>query len=192
MDAIIDITGVILQTERLILRPWRETDLQDFFEYASVEGVGLMAGWPAHESIEKSREILGRFIAGKHTFALELKKSGKVIGSLGIESSERRQLPEPYASQLGRELGYVLTKDYWGLGLMTEAVKAVIPYCFTECGCEFLTINYYQENQRSARIAEKCGFRPLLQVPDYPTLYGTTTSCLTILEKQRWESSAKL
>ncbi|MBR0131086.1 MAG: GNAT family N-acetyltransferase, partial [Firmicutes bacterium] len=102
MDAKIDITNTVLETERLILRPWKESDLQDFFEYASVDGVGQMAGWLPHESIEQSRDILSRFIAHKHTFALELKENGKVIGSLGIESSERRQLPEPYASRMGR------------------------------------------------------------------------------------------
>ncbi len=192
MDAKIDIRNVILETERLILRPWKASDLEDFYEYASVDGVGQMAGWNPHKSIEESRGILDRFIAGSHQFALELKENGKVIGSLGIESSERRGLPEPYASQPGRELGYVLSKDYWGRGLMTEAVRRAIRYCFEEAGCEFLTINYYQENLRSARVAEKCGFRPLLLVAGYPTLYGTTTAHLTILEKQQWESSAKL
>lgn len=193
MDAKIEITNTVLETERLILRPWKESDLQDFFEYASVDGVGQMAGWLPHESIEQSRDILSRFIAHKHTFALELKENGKVIGSLGIESSERRQLPEPYTSRMGRELGYVLSKDYWGRGLMTEAVQRVIPYCFENCGCEFLTINYYQENRRSARVAEKNGFRLLLKTPDYPTVLGKTTSCLTILEKREWEIlSAKM
>ena len=74
MNAPIDISTVVLQTERLTLRPWRETDLEDFYAYASVDGVGQMAGWTPHQSREESREILGHFIAGKHTFALELKE----------------------------------------------------------------------------------------------------------------------
>ena len=82
MNVPIDITQVTLKTKRLLLRPWKPTDLDDFYEYASVDGVGQMAGWAPHESIEVSREILDRFISGKHVFALE--HEGKVIGSLGI------------------------------------------------------------------------------------------------------------
>ena len=49
MNAAVDISNVILETERLILRPWKLEDLEDFYEYASVDGVGEMAGWPHHE-----------------------------------------------------------------------------------------------------------------------------------------------
>ena len=48
MNKPIDISNVIIQTERLILRPWKEADLNDFYEYASVDGVGQMAGWVPH------------------------------------------------------------------------------------------------------------------------------------------------
>ena len=80
MNKPIDITGVVLTTARLTLRPWRESDLPDFYEYASVDGVGQMAGWNPHRNAEESRMILSHFIEGKHVFALEYK--GKVIGSL--------------------------------------------------------------------------------------------------------------
>ena len=55
MNADIDLSNVVLKTERLILRPWKETDLDDFYEYASVDGVGVMAGWNRHTSIRKSK-----------------------------------------------------------------------------------------------------------------------------------------
>ena len=79
MNTPIDITGITLTTERLLLRPWRESDLADFHEYARVDGVGQMAGWAPHRDLEESRQILSRFIAGKRTFALE--HNGKVIGT---------------------------------------------------------------------------------------------------------------
>ena len=85
MNAPVDVTNIRIETDRLILRAWRETDLADFYEYASVEGVGEMAGWNHHQSMEESRRILDFFISGKKTFALELKENGKVIGSLGLE-----------------------------------------------------------------------------------------------------------
>ena len=62
MNAPIDVTGVELHTQRLTLRPWRQSDLEDFFEYASVEGVGQMAGWLPHKDISETQNILDSFI----------------------------------------------------------------------------------------------------------------------------------
>ena len=57
MNAEIDISNVVLRTERLILRPWRESDLDDFFEYASVDGVGEMAGWSVNRRSASSAAV---------------------------------------------------------------------------------------------------------------------------------------
>ena len=70
MNAEIDITGVVIMTDRLTLRPWEYNDLDDFYEYASVEGVGEMAGWSHHKSKDESKTILNLFVRGKKTFAL--------------------------------------------------------------------------------------------------------------------------
>ena len=158
MNTTIDISNTILTTERLVLRPWKETDLDDMYEYASVPGVGEMAGWPHHKSREESAEIISRFIKGKHTFALEL--DGKVIGSLGIEEYEESLFPQLNELKC-REIGYVLSKDYWGRGLMAEAVKRVISYCFTELKLDALLCGHYEWNTQSGRVQEKCGFRHL-------------------------------
>lgn len=110
MNIKIDISNIVIKTERLVLRPWKETDLDDFFEYAGVDGVGEMAGWTHHKTKEESKSILDSFINEKKTFAIEY--SGKVIGSLGIENYKENELPE-FNNKLGRELGFVLSKDYW-------------------------------------------------------------------------------
>ena len=155
MIAPVDVTDIRIETQRLILRPWRETDLQDLYEYASVPGVGEMAGWKHHGSLDESRMILDMFIRGKKTFALELKSTGRVVGSLGLEEPD----PDPTdAEQYGREIGYVLSKDYWGMGIMTEAVRAVIEYCFLALNFDFLTCGHFLRNDRSRRVVEKCGF----------------------------------
>ena len=75
MLAPVDITGVHLETERLILRPWTQDDLEDFYAYASIDGLGQMAGWTPHRCVEESEFILSHFIAGKKTLALELKET---------------------------------------------------------------------------------------------------------------------
>ena len=163
MNAPIDVTNIRIETERLILRPWRETDAEDFYEYASVPGVGEMAGWAHHENMEKSLQILELFIREKKTFALELKENGKVIGSLGLEEADRAD-PELKEKQ-GRKVGYVISKDYWGRGLMPEAVRSVIAYCFELLHYDFLTCGHFLWNSQSRRVIEKCGFLFLKEVP---------------------------
>ncbi len=163
-------SAVRLETERLILRPWRETDLEDFYAYAQVDGVGQMAGWLPHESMEKSRRILEMFIAEDKTLALEEKATGKVIGSLGLELLHN--LDASFDDLQGREIGYVLSKDYWGQGLMPEAVKAVIDYCFDTLSYDFLACGYFQWNHQSRRVNEKMGFRFYKEV-EHETRYGT-------------------
>ena len=171
MNAPVDVTNIRIETDRLILRPWRQEDLEDFYEYARVDGVGQMAGWQPHESMEKSQAILDCFIREKKTFALELKESGKVIGSLGLETRGRNVgIPEEL---LGREIGYVLSKDYWGKGLMPEAVKAVIDYCFSVLGFDYLTCGHFVRNNQSRRVIEKCGFHFLTEY-DFETRMGTS------------------
>ena len=169
MNALIDISGVRLKTERLLLREWSMDDLSDLFEYAKVDGVGQMAGWPPHRNIEESKTILARFIAGKRTFCIEY--DGKAIGSVGIEKYKEEVFPE-YQEKKGREIGYVLSKDYWGRGFMTESVKAVIAYCFDVLDLDFLACGHFLHNQRSWRVQEKCGFvhRKLIK---YETVLGT-------------------
>lgn len=155
MNAPIDVTHIRIETERLILRSWQETDAADLYEYASVEGVGEMAGWCHHRDSEDSRAVLNMFIRDKKTFALELKENGKVIGSLGLEPLGADPAE---GEKYGREIGYVLSKEYWGRGLMPEAVRSVIDYCFHTLGYDYLTCGHFPQNDQSRRVIEKCGF----------------------------------
>ena len=173
MNKQIDITGVVLTTDRLTLRPWRESDLADFYEYASVDGVGQMAGWNPHRNAEESKEILSRFIAGKKVFALEYR--GKVIGSLGVEEYREDLYPELDALQ-GREIGYVLSRAYWGRGLMPEAVRAVINWLFHVEKLDFIICGHFVRNNQSRRVIEKCGFRYIKTV-EFETRFDTVETC---------------
>lgn len=169
MNAEIDITNVRLTSDRLVLRPWKETDLSDFYEYARVDGVGQMAGWKPHSNIEESKTILSHFIQGKNCFALEYR--GKVIGSLGIEAYNEENYPE-FHDLRGREIGYVLSKEYWGQGLMPEAVQTVIAYLFERVQLDFILVGHFDWNRQSRRVVEKCGFTYIKTV-DYKTRYDT-------------------
>ena len=168
MNAPIDITNVTLTTPRLTLRPWRQEDLLDFYAYAKVDGVGQRAGWAPHKDLAESQTILNLFIQGKRTFAIEYQ--GKAIGSIGIEEYKEACHPD-LADLKGRELGYALSKDYWGQGLMPEAVQAVIRYLFGTVGLDFLLVYHFVWNDRSRRVIEKCGFRYIKDV-SYETRLG--------------------
>ena len=169
MNAPVDVTSWYLETNRLILRPWRESDLEDLYEYASAEGVGEMAGWTHHKDMEESRRILKMFQWENKTLAIVFRKNGKVIGSLGMEPVKEH--PEIPGDLQGRELGYVLSRDYWGRGLMPEAVSAVIDYCFRVLGFDYLHCAHFIRNIQSRRVIEKCGFRHFADAP-YMTQLG--------------------
>lgn len=160
MNANFKIGELVIETERLILRPFQQSDLRDFNEYASVPGVGEMAGWEHHETIEKTQEILDLFIKEDKTFAIVFKKNNKVIGSLGVEEYGLEEKLTEFENYYGREIGYVLAKDYWGKGIMPEAVGAVIHDLFNHLNLDFLICGYYDFNNQSKRVQEKCGFKP--------------------------------
>ena len=160
MNATFKINGKVLETQRLILREFNKNDLTDFYEYASVDGVGEMAGWSHHENIETTKEILNSFIKDNKVFSIVYKENNKVIGSLGVEKYGMEDKLDEFKDLYGREIGYVLSKDYWGKGLMPEAVKCVINYLFDECNLDFIICGYYLFNNQSKRVQEKCGFKP--------------------------------
>ena len=146
----------IIRTERLVLRPFRMTDAADLYEFASDPEVGRNAGWKPHESPEESMEAAASFIRGEDpVFALALPgENGKVIGSVGLSGDDSRGLKTSRALMLG----YVLSRQYWGHGYMTEGVRAVLRYAFSLPGVSMVTVRHYPHNSRSRRVIEKLGF----------------------------------
>ena len=142
-----------LESERLILRSWTLEDLDDFYEYAKNDNVGPNAGWKPHESKEESEKILKSFIKNNEVWAIEYKENKKVIGSIGLHKDEMRM------GIKAKMLGYVLSKDYWGKGLMTEAAKEVIKYGFEKEELDLISVRHFRFNDRSKRVIEKCGFK---------------------------------
>jgi putative acetyltransferase len=142
-----------IETERLILRGWRIGDLDDLYEYAKNPDVGSMTGWEPHSSKEVSLSFLKSFIENDERWAIVLKENGKVIGSLKIYPDRDRGKYD------ARYINYVLSADYWGRGIMTEAVKRVIKYAFEEMNIDLISVFHYPHNIRSKRVIEKCGFQ---------------------------------
>jgi len=141
-----------LETERLILRPWNTEDAEDFYEYAKHPEVGLNGGWPPHTSREESLQVIQYFIEANDIWAIVLKESNRVIGSVGLHADSKR----PNISV--KELGFVIGADHWGEGLATEAAKGAVAHAFEELNLDLLSTYHKTFNARAKRVIEKCGF----------------------------------
>ena len=90
-----------------------------------------------------------------------------------------------------RALGFVLSKDYWGRGLMPEAVNAVIRWLFEEQELDAILCAHFDCNTRSARVQQKCGFR-FLKESSYKTNYGTVEKdIINVLYREAWENGIR-
>ena len=143
---------MILETERLILRPWREDDAEELYKYASDREVGPPAGWPPHTSVENSLEIIRTVLSAPETYAVCLKESGKPIGSIGFHRNDLAEANDEY------ELGYWIGKPFWGQGLIPEASREMLRYAFEDLGMNRIWCGYYDGNEKSRRVQEKLGF----------------------------------
>lgn len=156
----------MLQTERLVLRCFEPSDAVDVFAYAQSPNVGPMAGWKPHQTIDESRAVVRCFITGGEVWAIVEKKSGRVIGSIGLHRDGKRSIAAT------RDLGYTLGESYWGQGYGTEACRAVLRYAFETLGCEVLSVGHFPTNHKSKRLIRKLGFtyegtlRHAIRLPD--------------------------
>lgn len=159
---------MLIETERLYLRPWRVEDAEDLYELAKDPEVGPAAGWPAHKDAEESRQIILTVLAAPETYVMIRKEDGNLIGSIGLkfgEDSTSELQDEP-------ELGYWIGRAYWGRGYATEAAKAMIIRAFEECHAHAVWCCHYEGNHRSQRVIEKCGFHYIRTNPEGDTLLG--------------------
>ena len=166
-----------LNSERLILRNWQESDSSDLYEYAKSELVGPNAGWKPHQNEEESKEIIKMFIKNNDSYAIVLKSENKVIGSIGLH---HRKPDETLNDLKQREIGYVLIPNYWGKGFIPEAVNCLLNYGFNELNLDLIWCGHFDFNNNSKRVNEKCGFnyqftkrekRKLLDNQEVNTLY---------------------
>ena len=146
---------MILETERLRLRPWEEADAESLYEYAKDERIGPATGWSAHTSVENSREIIKTVLSAPENYAVCLKEDNRAIGCVGLTVGTdcRLDLPENEG-----EIGYWIGVPFWGRGLIPEAVRSLIRHAFDDLALVRLWCGYFDGNEKSKRVTEKCGF----------------------------------
>ena len=142
----------IVETQRLILRPWREDDAAELYKYARDPRVGPSAGWEVHKDEADSLNILRTVLMKENTWAVTIKGSDEPVGSIGYFpcGSER--------AQGAPEIGYWIGVPFWGQGYIPEAVKALISRCFDD-GAAAVWCAHFKDNDKSRRVIEKCGFK---------------------------------
>ena len=178
---------MILQTKRLILRPWREDDAEELYKYASDPEVGPPAGWPPHTSVENSREIIRTVLSAPETYAVCLKEDGKPIGSVGFHRNDLAEQDDEY------ELGYWIGKPFWGQGLIPEASREMLRYAFEDLGMNRIWCGYYDGNEKSRRVQEKLGFvyHHTTEGLEVKQMNETRTGHVMLMTREQWEKVSK-
>lgn len=141
-----------LETERLILRKITLEDVEDMYTYGSNEEVSKYVTWETHKTLSDTKEYI-EFILNQYEnkkiapWGIEYKENGKFIGTIDFVSW---QIKHNIA-----EIGYVISQDYWGKGIVTEAVNEVIKFGFNNMDLVRIQARCDIENIGSARVMEK-------------------------------------
>ncbi|MBQ4251983.1 MAG: GNAT family N-acetyltransferase [Erysipelotrichaceae bacterium] len=139
-----------IETPRLLLRPFEMSDLRDVHEYCRQPGIGEMAGWKHHPTLNYTRGILLLWIIEGCRFAVVYKPENRVIGHVTVNYDND-------GDKTVRDLGFVLNRDYHHQGIMSEIAVPVIEELKKE-GIRRLTASCYQDNENSRRLLERIGF----------------------------------
>lgn len=176
---------MILETERLILRRWEESDAEDLYKYASNPDVGPIAGWLAHQSLDESRKVINNVFNGKEAYAICLKEDGKAIGAIELKLNGHTDMTERDDEC---ELGYWLGKPFWGQGLMPEAAREILRHAFEDIGMSKVWCGYYEGNTKSKRVQEKVGFKYqwTTEGVDVPLINEKRTGHVNSMTKEEW------
>ncbi len=146
-----------IETERLILRQFRIEDADDMFEnWASDPEVTKFLTWPPHASVDITKGLLSEWVSryedgGYFNWVMELKENGEAIGNISVVN-----LNEKVESA---EIGYCMSRAYWGRELMPEALKAVMDYLFDVIGLNRVAACHDANNPKSGRVMDKAGMK---------------------------------
>ena len=175
----------MLETERLILRRWEESDAESLYQYAKDPDVGPIAGWPPHQSVDESLDVIRNVFNGREAYAICLKTDNKAIGAIELKLHGHTDMTE--RADEG-ELGYWLGKPIWGQGIVPEAAREMLRHAFEDIGMQKVWCGYYEGNLKSKRVQEKCGFRYqwTTEGVDVPLMHETRTGHVNLMTKDNW------
>ena len=145
-----------LETPRLLLRPWEETDAQDLFESAKDPQVGPIAGWPAHKTVQDSLDTIRTVFSVPYVFAVVPKEVEKPVGAISLQLGKNSNFPLPDTEG---EIGYWIGVPYWGHGYIPEAVKELLRWGFADLHLDKIWCGYLKATKNPG------GFRKNAALP---------------------------
>jgi len=176
---------MMMETQRLILRPWRVSDALDLYTFASDPRVGPVAGWPVHTSVEHSLSVIEGVLSKPETYAVVLKSEGRAVGSIGLMAGGGSNIGLPADEA---EVGYWIGVPFWGRGLIPEAVDEIVRRGFEDMDLNKIWCGFFEGNDKSRRVQEKCGFvyhHTNENIP-WPLMNDIRTEHLSCLTRETW------
>lgn len=176
-----------LETERLFFRHWEDSDAEDLYKIASNPEVGPPAGWPPHKNVEESLGIIHGVLSAPEAYAICLKEDGKPIGTIDLRLKGNTDLTD---KEDECEMGYWLARPYWGQGIMTEAAEELLRHAFEDLGMTKVWCGYYDGNEKSKHVQEKCGFtyQWTTEGLEVKQMNEIRTGHVNMLTKKAWEA----
>lgn len=186
-------TGTIrLETDRLILRPTSINDAEQMYNWASDPEVSKYLFWQPHADIEVTKGVLADWDKKNerldyYHWGIVLKDTEQIIGAGGVVGG----VDERHHSA---DLGYCLSRAYWGKGYMTEAISAMIAYLFNTVGLNRISASHDTDNVASGRVMQKCGmtFEGIRRQSHYCVRRGFYDSAYYAILKTDFEKNNKI
>lgn len=181
-----NLTKTVLESPRLILRPWNTDDAGALYTYASDPDVGYPAGWPAHTDIQNSRDIIRDVLSSPEVYAVCLRDNRTPVGCITLKMGSDTAMTD---REDECELGYWLAKPYWGKGIIPEAAERLLEHAFSDLSMRAVWCGYYDGNEKSLRVQKKLGFtyRLTKEGVAVPLLNEIRTEHITLLTKEDWK-----
>jgi RimJ/RimL family protein N-acetyltransferase len=138
----------VLESERLILRPYRPMDIEAMAVWLSDFDVArMLARVPHPYSEEDAEDFLAREPTNEQSFVIERKADGLFLGSIGFNPDQ------------DYEFGYWLGKPFWGQGYATEALYRLVRHTFESMGAQSVHAGFFADNPASGNVLVKLGAR---------------------------------
>lgn len=149
---------MIINTSRLILQPFTKSDLNNLHHIMSNNKIASLAGFSPKVTLQDTLSTLNIFLnePDNTIWAIYYKAENKVIGWIELHHSS---IP----LKDSKEIGFVLSEDYWGLGLMPEAILGLISYAFNHLNIKNLICSHFENNIQSQKAIKKCGFKFIIK-----------------------------
>lgn len=150
--------------------------------------MGPIAGWPVHTSVEDSWEVIRSVLSVPESYAVVLKEAGRPVGSIGLMVGGASNIGIPDTEG---EIGYWIGVPYWGQGLIPEATREIMCHGFEDLGLERMWCGYFDGNDKSRRVQEKCGFRYHHTAENVPCQIDglRRTEYVTCITRDEWSAS---